>query len=640
MINLINKLLRPSHVKRTIFFASLDAFVIIASLVLAFDIRFEFRISRIYVDMILAVLPLFLGVKLVTFVLFKLYRMTWRFVGISDFWHILLALFVSEAILMFLVMVPAPAYIPHVEFLGIKGFPQSIFLLDGLISFCLISGLRLSKRIYLETIGKMSRVRQGARTIIIGAGSTGEMILRDILKQQFSEFNPVIFLDDDPFHQKLYLHGVKVGGGIGDMKAAIAEYRAEAIIIAIPNLNHKNLKNIYALAKESGIETIKIVPRIYDIHQPNINLKGLEEIRIEDLLGRPDVLIDYNEVEQFIKGRSVLITGAGGSIGSELVLQVCAFGPSRLTLLDADETEVHTMELRLKREFTHLWQDKQGCNIFFVVGDIRDEGLLHTVFSDYKPEIVFHAAAYKHVPMMEYNPREAVKVNILGTRNLAMEAAKHGVQKFIMISTDKAVEPTSVMGASKRVAEYVCKSQNGNSGTEFVSVRFGNVLGSRGSVLPLFLDQLKQGGPLTVTHKDMRRYFMTIHEAVLLVLQASVIGKHGEVMVLDMGEPVKIVTLAEELIRIHGMEPYKDIDIEFVGMRPGEKLFEEILTAEEGTMPSRHEKIFVARDSKVFSSAEIEAMLNEFRSAISRPESDGGTEVRGLLREHVKHYDG
>jgi FlaA1/EpsC-like NDP-sugar epimerase len=639
MRSLIKKLLHPTYVKRTVFFVLLDALIIIASLLLAFYVRFEFTVPPVYVEMIQVAFPLFLGVKLVTFVFFKLYRMTWRFVGLRDFWSILLAIFVSEAILLFLVMASATAHMPHFEFLSLKGFPRSIFLLDGLISFCLISGLRLSKRLYLETLGKMGRVRRGARTIIVGAGNTGEMILRDILKQEFPEFNPVVFLDDDPFHQKLYLHGVQVGGGIADMKAAIAELRAEAVIIAIPNLNHKVLKKVYAVAREAGIKTIKIVPRIYDIRQPNINLKGLEEIRIEDLLGRPDVRIDYDEVERFIKGRSVMITGAGGSIGSELVLQVCAFGPSRLTLLDADETEVHTMELRLKREFSHFWKEKKGCHVSFVVGDIRDEGLLQTVFSDNKPELVFHAAACKHVPMMEYNPREAVKVNILGTHNLATASVKHRVKKFIMISTDKAVEPTSVMGASKRVAEYVCKSRNGASTTDFVSVRFGNVLGSRGSVLPLFLDQLKRGGPLTVTHKDMRRYFMTIHEAVLLVLQASVIGNNREVMVLDMGEPVKIVALAEELVRIHGLEPYKDIDIEFIGMRPGEKLFEEVLTAEEGTVASRHEKVFVARDSKAFTAVEIGAMLEEFRRAVSRPESDGGAEVRGLLRKYVRHYE-
>lgn len=633
--------MRPTHAKRAIFFVLLDSLVIIASLVLAFFIRFEFTIPHTYVPMIYAVLFLFLGVKLVVFVFFKLYRMTWRFVGISDLGSILMALLVSETIIMALVLIPSSAaYKNYLGHLAIAGFPRSIFLLDGLISFFLISGIRLSKRIYLEGLKNIVSVKKGTRTIIVGAGSTGEMILRDILKQEVTVFNPVSFLDDDPLQWKHYLHGVQVQGGVADMKAVIAKNRAEAIIIAIPNLSHKALKEIYSIARESGIKTIKIVPRIYDMHKPNINLKSLEEISIEDLLGRPDVRVNFSEVENFIKGRSVLITGAGGSIGSELVLQICAFGPSRLTLLDVDETEIHNVEIRLKREFSQYWQNGRGNSISFVVGDIRDEMLLQRVFSDSAPEIVFHAAAYKHVPMMEHNSYEAVKVNILGTHNLANAAAKQGVRKFIMISTDKAVEPTSVMGASKRVAEYICRSMNGKSSTDFVSVRFGNVLGSRGSVLPLFLDQLKHGGPLTVTHKDMQRYFMTIHEAVLLVLQASIIGRNGEVMVLDMGEPVKIQTLAEDLIRIHGLEPYKDIDIDFIGVRPGEKLFEEILTAEEGTVASRHEKIFMAKDSQAFSPAEIDDMLGAFRLLVDRAENDGGEAVRGLLRQYVKHYEG
>ncbi len=293
------------------------------------------------------------------------------------------------------------------------------------------------------------------------------------------------------------------------------------------------------------------------------------------------------------------------------------------------------MHLKLMRVFPQLKE-----KLFFVTGDIRDEQRIDEVFSAFHPLIVFHAAAYKHVPMMECNPKEAVKVNMFGTYLLARASVKYGVKKFIMISTDKAVMPTSVMGATKRMAEYICKAFNGSSGnTEFISVRFGNVLGSRGSVFPLFLDQLKYGGPLTVTHRDMRRYFMTVPEAVSLVLQASVIGKAGDVLVLDMGEPVKIVELAEELIRIHGMEPYKDVDIEFIGLRPGEKLFEEMLTAEEGTVASKHERIFIAKNSEKYSMEAIENILKEFDAAIKESPVVDSRRVRDLLKEYVRHFN-
>ncbi len=332
----------------------------------------------------------------------------------------------------------------------------------------------------------------------------------------------------------------------------------------------------------------------------------------------------------------MLVTGAGGSIGSEIVRQVCAFRPRKIILFDIDETELHNLALTLNRLFPTLQEA-----IHFITGDVRDALRLQEVFAELRPEIVFHAAAYKHVPMMEYNPKEAVKVNIFGTWNLVRTAVQYGVLKFVMISTDKAVRPTSVMGATKRMAEYLCRACDGlgDGPTHFVSVRFGNVLGSRGSVLPLFLDQLKHGQSLTVTHRDMKRYFMTIPEAVTLVLQASVIGRGGEVLVLDMGEPAKIMDLAERLIRIHGLEPYRDIDIKVTGLRPGEKLFEEILTAEEGTEASRHEKIFVARNEEKYSLEEIEKILGEFRDAVETPGlyDDGG--VRKLLRSYVKHYE-
>lgn len=660
------KLTSPSNAKRFLFFFSFDILIIIFSLFFSFYLRFDFTLTAEYWRLILRVLPFFLIIKLSSFALFRMYKITWRYVGLNDLFNITGALIASESLLMVFILIPLPPFLttqlPNFFNFGLASpvFPRSIFLIDCSISILLLSFLRVSKRILLEVVIKKRFGTPGKKTLIIGAGDTGEMILRDMTKQGFTAFYPAGLLDDDKRKHGTYVHGVKVFGSTGDLERIVRKYAIEAIILAIPSLNHKAIRKIYESARDLKMDTIKIVPRIYDFHKPDINLKNLEDINIEDLIGRQPVDVDYGEIEAFIKDRIILVTGAGGSIGSEITMQVCAFAPQKLILFDIDETELHYMNIKLKKVYPYLFtghgptvspmQDK----IVFVTGDIRDEGRVNEVFRALRPQIVFHAAAYKHVPMMEYNPKEAVKVNMCGTYRVAKAAVQFGAEKFIMISTDKAVMPTSIMGATKRMAEYICKAfneagsaktenqgQNNNSyrKTRFSSVRFGNVLGSRGSVLPLFLDQLKHGGPLTVTHKDMQRYFMTIPEAVSLVLQASVIGKGGEVLVLDMGEPVTIVTLAEELIRLHGLEPYKDIDIEFTGIRPGEKLFEEVLTAEEGVTKSRHEKIFVANNREKYSIEEIEAILKEFSALLEEAPLEQENRIKDMLKEHVKHFD-
>jgi FlaA1/EpsC-like NDP-sugar epimerase len=629
-----------------LFFILADAGAIWLSLYLSFLSHSDFNFGVGYARHVNEVFLYFAVIKLLSLGVSRVYKLTWRFVGIADMANIFVAMLVAEMLLLILSL--PISFLPKLSILGLS---KRIFFTDGLLTLALIQGLRVSKRAYLEVIRKGRPIHRGMNTLIVGAGNVGEMVLRDIIRNGFNEFYPIGFLDDDPTKAGSYIHGVKVLGKTNLLPAIITKHRVQAVIIAIPELNHKTLRRFYDWSKKADVKTIKIVPRIYAYSQPDINMKSLASISIEDLVGRQSVSVDCRGIYDFVQGRSVLVTGAGGSIGSEIVSQICACNPERVILFDIDETELHNLGLKLRRLYPQL-----GERLVYQTGDVRDENRIREVFSAWQPKIVFHAAAYKHVPMMEFNPKEAVKVNMFGTFVVAGAANNHGVEKFIMISTDKAVRPTSVMGATKRMAEFICNAfNNGVSGasagkskisgngsgshqTRFVSVRFGNVLGSRGSVLPMFLEQLSYGGPLTVTHADMKRYFMTIPEAVSLVLQASILGNGGEVFVLDMGDPVKIIDIAKELIRIHGMEPYKDIDIQITEPRPGEKLFEEILTAEEGTEASLHEKIFIAKNDVKYSLDKLQGILKEFSNAIADPLPGSEGRIRGLLKKYVKYY--
>jgi FlaA1/EpsC-like NDP-sugar epimerase len=639
----------PSAAKRLLIFLAADSFLIGASLYLSFLSYFEFNFDISYADLINETLFYFIILKISALAAFQVYKITWRYVGLSELVDIFLAILISELVLTILSL--PNRLLPNI---ALTGLSKKIFFVDGILSFGLIGALRLSKRFYLEIIRKKCPAGKGKNTLIIGAGDTGEMILRDMICNNFKDFYPIGFLDDNKTKIGACIHGVKVLGATDQLAEGVPQRKVQAIIIAIPRLNHKNLRRLYEGAKKADIQTIKIVPRIYDFGRPDIGIKTLESISIEDLIGRQSICVDYQGIGDFIRGKSILVTGAGGSIGAEIVVQICAFAPEQVILFDVDETELHNLGLKLQRMFPPIMK-----RIAFVTGDIRDEVRIREVFDSWRPQIVFHAAAYKHVPMMEWNPKEAVKVNIFGTFNVARAAKKHNVDKFIMISTDKAVRPSSVMGATKRMAEYICSAFNKESNssqaivpsekkiaqpvpysslTQFISVRFGNVLGSRGSVLPLFLEQLKHGGPLTVTGKEMKRYFMTIPEAVSLVLQASILGNGGEVFVLDMGDPIKIIHIAEELIRLHGMVPYRDIDIQFTEKRPGEKLFEEILTAEEGTDASRHEKIFIARNGVKYTIEQLNAILKDFSSIISDSSPGSDKRMKKILREYMNYY--
>ena len=634
---IVERLLRPTRWKRIAFFFVGDAFLIAVALASAFLLRFEFSIPPSYWTILKRALPIFVSMKLLCFWAFGTYKITWRHVGIHDLFNMMAAMGVAQLLLMVAILISFADALPSLSPLNIKGFPRSIFIIDFFISGLLVVSFRVAKRLYFEAFKQRREPPSGTPTIIVGGGVTGEMIIRDLLRNPKSAFQPVAIVDDNPVRKGQYLHGIPVRGATRHLSRLIKELEAKAVIVADAKLNQRTLRNIYDQARVNGVTAVKTVNAVADLEKPGISLKSLEEISIEDLIGRQAVEVDRLEIKEFLAGKRILITGAGGSIGAEISEQVCSFAPAEVVLFDIDETELHQLDFNLKKIGV-----SDAVQVFFVAGDVCDEHRIEEVFRRHRPQVVFHAAAYKHVPMMELNATEALKVNIFGTHVLARAASDHGAETFILISSDKAVRPTSIMGASKRLAEEICRSMNKNgNGTSYISVRFGNVLGSRGSVLPIFMDQLRQGGPLTVTHRDMRRYFMTIPEAVSLVLQASVIGKGGEVMVLDMGEPVSIVSLAEELIRINGLEPYRDIEIVFTGMRPGEKLFEELLTAEEGTRASRRNKIYVANTRDSLTPDELDHILVECRavmSGIHNNQDDELIAVKAFLKQYVNHY--
>jgi FlaA1/EpsC-like NDP-sugar epimerase len=503
--------------------------------------------------------------------------------------------------------------------------PFGLLLIDFLLGLFLMAFVRVIKRFYIEV---MKNTRQGKKTVIFGAGATGERVVREIFKTSGSDYYPVVFVDDSPEKIGSKVHNIKIECSIKNFKEYAKDQNIQAALIAMPSASRKTLRLIFDDLKELGVKEIKIVPKISDLSDSINIIKSIHDIHIEDLLSRDPIVVESQDIKSFLTGKNVLITGAAGSIGSEIVKQVVGFLPKKIIAYEIDETELHDLTLELNKKL-------KGKNICFEpwVGDVRDAGKLEKVFLKYDIDVVFHAAAYKHVPLMEFFPEEAVKTNILGTHQLASMASKHEVKCMVNISTDKAVNPSSIMGATKRMAELICSSFNGGK-TKFISVRFGNVLGSRGSVIPIFLNQIKEGGPVTVTDPEMKRYFMTIPEAVLLTIQAASMGDGGEVFVLDMGEPVKIVKLAEDLIKINNLIPYEDIGIVFSGLRPGEKLFEELLTAEEGTDATQHDKIFKAIISNKLSEDKVSEIINKFKNSLCEDK----TVIKNLIEENIPFY--
>ncbi len=606
---------------KVFFFVVGDIILLTLSLWLSFLLRFDGHIPKVYYNVFPLYLLISLGIKLAAFESYRLYNISWSLVSIYELFAVFKACTMSSLLIVSLFF-----FLHDIRIFKIV--PRSVLLIDYLITFFLIAAFRSMKRIQWQMFSKKTLTARN-KVLVVGAGNAGEQLVRDMLRTPKAGLYPIGFIDDDPAKRGVSIHGVKVLGNRYDIPKIVKRYKVDEIIIAMPSVPSHEIRSIVDIARECQIRSIKILPSLNDIFTRKVGISDIRDIKVEDLLGRDPVVIDTEAIESYIAGRTVLITGAGGSIGSELARQVTRFRPKCVVLLDQEETELFF----IRRELRELAPD---IEIAPIICDIRDHSKLERIFAKYLPEVVFHAAAYKHVPMMEENPDEAVKNNIIGTQAVAEVSIKFGAEKFVLISTDKAVNPTSIMGASKRVAEMLVIKLNERGITKFVAVRFGNVLGSRGSVIPIFQEQIRKGGPVTVTHPEVRRYFMTISEAVLLVLQAGSMGNGGEVFVLDMGEPVKIVDLARELIKLNGLEPDVDIPIIFTGLRPGEKLFEELLTAEEGSIATSHSKIYVAKINFDYDTDKLFKKIEELEALADRGDNEN---IVRTLKELVPNFN-
>jgi len=611
-----------------------DVLLLAAALYDAFLIRFEFSIPPYYLDLFLRMLPYVIVTKIACLYFFDLYRGMWRYTSISDLLNIIKAATASSLLITIFIAF-------KMRFIG---YPRSVFIIDWFLTILFIAGFRLLVRLFFERLAReksnksMSQQfvslfkrypKNVKRLLIIGAGDCGEKILREIRDNSSLKLKVVGFLDDNRNKIGRKIHGVPVLGLVSEISSAIKKVRADEALIALPSATGSQMRKIIEHCKESGI-LFKTVPGYGELINGRVSVKAIRDVAYPDLLGRPVVKLDAPGISDYIKGYCMLVTGAGGSIGSELCRQICKFGPKKIVLFERAESPLYEIELELKRNFSDI-------SIVPVLGDIQSSIQLENTFKAHNPQIVFHAAAYKHVPMLEIQPWKAVENNILGTERLIKVVQQHGCDRFVFVSTDKAVRPTNVMGASKRVAEMLiqCQGGNPNNQTKFAVVRFGNVVGSVGSVVPLFKKQIEIGGPVTVTHPEVTRYFMTIPEACQLILQAGALcDEQVEIFILDMGKPIKIADLARDLIRLSGFEPDVDIKIEFIGLRPGEKLFEELITEGEGIVPTTHEKIMTLRGEKC-SLKMLNGKIDELGQLAEEQNAD---KIRSKIKEMVADY--
>jgi FlaA1/EpsC-like NDP-sugar epimerase len=543
---------------------------------------------------------------------FKLYNRIWQYASIGELVSILKAVLIGSIAAFIIVFAISGSKVPT---------SCVAFVLETLL--LLMGGSRFIWRLLRDKY--LRRTADQNKALIIGAGDCGTLIAKELKYNSTSSIYPVAFIDDDHRKHKLQILGIPVIGNIDLISTTVEKYDISEIIIAMPSAPRETIAKIIEICKKTKSK-LKIIPKIDDLIHGKVTIKEIRDVEVEDLLGRDPINVDLQGIASYVENKTVLITGAGGSIGSELCRQISQYKPAKLLLLGHGENSIYQIDKQLKRLYPNL-------PIESIIADVQDHERIYQVFYKFRPQVVFHAAAHKHVPLMENNPAEAIKNNVFGTKNVADAADRFRAERFVLISTDKAVNPTSIMGTTKRIAEMYIQCLGKQSNTKFVAVRFGNVLGSRGSVIPHFKEQIERGGPVTVTHPDMFRYFMTIPEAVQLVIQAGALAKGGEVFILDMGKPVKILTLAEDLIRLSGFKPYDDIKIEFSGIRPGEKLYEELLTNEEGLTSTQHGRIFVGKPIDV-KRTELEFEIKKLEKVVSEDQSI----IRKVLKLIVPTY--
>ncbi len=599
----------------------LDIIAIQASFFMAFYLRFEKNLFtspdlQEYYDIYIRIIFVIVFVKIFVMFIMKMYDTLWSYATITDFSQIVICTIISTTFFT--------AYMVLMQ----EKLPRSIFILTFIFDTVFFIGTRLMYRIYKNStinIFRKSHVKDCRRVLIIGGGIAGSNIIRELKSNNDLNALPICVVDDDLGKQDKLINGVPILGTRKDICKLVESNYIDQIIIAMPSASKRDISEILNEVRNTNCE-IKIIPNMNDLLDGTADLSKVRNVDISDLLGRDEVQLSTDEMKTYISNKVILVTGAGGSIGSELCRQIAKYSPEKIVLLDIYENNVFTLQYELKRAYPNLKTD-------IVIASVRDKKRVFDIVKKYRPFVIFHAAAHKHVPLMEGSPEEAVKNNIFGSYNV-MEAAKEfKVARFVLISSDKAVRPTNVMGATKRIIEILVKSYNNCETTKFVAVRFGNVLCSNGSVIPIFKDQIAQGGPVTVTHRDITRYFMTIPEAARLVIQASSFGRNGEIFVLDMGEPIKIVDLAENLIRLSGLIPYEDIDILFTGLRPGEKMYEELILDSENCVKTVFEKIFIEKQDDILEKEEVDVILNDFKTAI-----DNSEDVRAVISKYVTTY--
>ena len=614
--NILEKYLPKNKRIRMVILMGIDVGAICLASFLGLFIRFDMNIEKIppdYSKAVLTYLPVYVVATLAVLFLFRMYATMWSVAGIREVGHIIGACSLASLIqIAGMIMLEL-----HV--------PRSYFVLSFFI-LCIFEGMvRLSYRIFTTiTISNYSK-KNGKRVMIVGAGTSGAVILKEMTTSRFSEGRVICFVDDDLNKVGKFLNGVPIAGKRKEIPSLVEKHFIDEIYIAMPSASAKDRKEIIEICRETKCR-LKILPGIYQLLNGDVSIAKLREVEIEDLLGRESIRVNLAEILNYVSNKVVLVTGGGGSIGSELCRQIAGHKPKQLIVFDVYENNAYDLQQELKDKFPKL-------NLIVLIGSVRNTHRIESVFEKYRPDIVYHAAAHKHVPLMEDSPCEAIKNNVFGTYKTAKAADKYGTKRFVLISTDKAVNPTNIMGASKRMCEMIIQMMNSQSKTDYVAVRFGNVLGSNGSVIPLFKKQIEQGGPVTVTHPEIIRYFMTIPEAVSLVLQAGAYAKGGEIFVLDMGEPVKILDLANNLIRLSGYRPEEDIKIEFTGLRPGEKLYEELLMKEEGLQDTPNKLIHIGRPIEF----DAEMFCNQLENLYEIANQDS-EKIRNVVQQIVSTY--